>query len=126
MNSDTKGHEIIAYKQPSFIKSVNYKKLVDDIFKNVYISDNVEVENTIKKFLANLNYGLLEKSKQKKQQSYLYDTISVAILAQGGGRSGVTNPRRPSWVRPAAPWLRPGVLYPSPSPARPGGPHHAH
>ena len=60
---DIQRREIIAYKQPSFITSVNYKKFVDDLFKNVYISDNVEVENTVKKLVANVNYGLLEKKQ---------------------------------------------------------------
>ena len=66
---------------------MNYKALVDDIFKTVYISDNVEVENTIQKLVANVNYGLLEKSNNKKQQSYIYDTIEEAYhyQAQYGG-----------------------------------------
>jgi len=82
LNMNTKEHEIIAYTQASFIQSVNYTKLVDDLFKNVFISDNVEIENTIKKLVANINDGFLEKSNNKKQLSYLYDTIEEAYHYQ--------------------------------------------
>ena len=60
------GIEIIEYKSPSFIKSVNYKQIVDSLFKLYFVSDNQEIENTVKKLVANVNYGLLEKSNNTK------------------------------------------------------------
>ncbi len=52
--------EIVAVKTPSFIKQVNYKEIVDTLY-NETISDNTVEDLHIKKNIANVNIGLLEK-----------------------------------------------------------------
>ena len=43
---------ILAVKQPSFVKPVNYAKLVDELWK-AKVSDDKEVDGTVKKTIAN-------------------------------------------------------------------------
>jgi hypothetical protein len=73
----SKNIKIIAYKQPSFIKDVNYKSIIDDLYKTE-ISQNQEEDKYIKKLISNVNSGLLEKSYNKKQNCFIYDTIEEA------------------------------------------------
>jgi hypothetical protein len=56
---------IMAVKKPSYIKKVDYKQIVDDLY-NSKISDNTEEDKYIKKIIPNINFGLLEKSWNKK------------------------------------------------------------
>ena len=53
--------DILAVKQPSFLKQVNYQKLIDDLWKTK-ISEDKEVDNSVKKTIANTNFGMLEKA----------------------------------------------------------------
>ena len=62
--------EILAFKEPSSIKKVDYKKIVEDLY-NFSISENNEEDIYIKKLIANINYGLLEKSKINNRE-HLY------------------------------------------------------
>ena len=55
-----KNLEIMAVKTPSFIKQVNYKEIVDQLY-NETISDNPAEDLEIKKKIANVNIGMLEK-----------------------------------------------------------------
>ena len=73
--------KIVAYKQPSFIKDVNYKSIIDDLYK-IEISQDPEEDKHIKKLISNVNSGLLEKSYNKKQNCFIYDTIEEARLYQ--------------------------------------------
>ena len=47
----------MAFKEPSSIKKVDYKKIVEDLY-NCSISENNEEDIYIKKLIANINYGL--------------------------------------------------------------------
>ena len=53
--------KIIAFKRPSFIKKVDYKTIIDELYQ-MDITDDVEQDIYIKKLVANVNIGLLEKS----------------------------------------------------------------
>ena len=55
---------MIAVKTPSFIKQVKYKEIVDKLY-NETISDNPVEDLEIKKNIANVNIGLLEKGINK-------------------------------------------------------------
>ena len=82
--------KIIGYKQPSSIKSVTYKDIVEQLYKTT-ISDD-ELENTyLRKLIANVNIGLLEKSHNKAQKTFLFDTEEEAFhyQAQYGGNISV-------------------------------------
>ena len=70
--------EITAYKQPSFIKDVKYSDIVNHLYKHLHISDDKELETYIKKLIGNINFGLLEKSCNKKVMSHIYDTLEEA------------------------------------------------
>ena len=65
--------EIIAYKSPSFMKKVKYNKLVKELFETVLSSD-AEDDKYCKKLVANVNFGLLEKGKNKVQKSNIFNT----------------------------------------------------
>ena len=47
-------------KHPSIIKKVNYRQLVEELWKT-HISDDPEEDQVLKKTIANCNYGVLEK-----------------------------------------------------------------
>ena len=65
------GMQILAFKQPSFIKNVDYAKLVADLYES-RISENDQQDVYIKKLVANVNIGLLEKCSNKKSVGYLF------------------------------------------------------
>ena len=52
--------EILYYKDPSFIKKVKYSDIVKQLY-DAQISDKEEEDNFLKKLIANVNCGLLEK-----------------------------------------------------------------
>ena len=52
--------DILAVKQPSFLKQVNYQKLIDELWKTK-ISDDKEMDNSVKNSIANANFAMLEK-----------------------------------------------------------------
>jgi hypothetical protein len=60
------------YKVPSKIYNVDYKKLVDNVYSEKISEDNNE-DTYIKKLICNVLFGMLEKSWNKKQSSYLFD-----------------------------------------------------
>ena len=68
--------EILAFKMPSSIKKVDYKKIVQDLYKTA-ISENNEEDIYRKKLIANINYGLLEKSKNKQQKTFIFNDLSA-------------------------------------------------
>ena len=82
----TEGMSIVAYKQPSFIKKVDYKKLVDELYETK-ISDDEQHDAYIKKLIANVNIGLLEKGQNRKSVGYLFQDLAECKYhqAQYGG-----------------------------------------
>ena len=82
--------EILAYKDPAFVKPVNYSNILKTLY-DTHISDN-EIENVyLKKLISNVNFGLLEKGINKAQRSFIYDTLSEARYYQSlyGGRISI-------------------------------------
>ena len=69
--------KIIAVKSPSFIKQVSYNDIIQTLY-NTEIS-NIKTEDTvIKKQIANVNIGLLEKGCNKSTESFLFKTLEEA------------------------------------------------
>ena len=82
--------EVLAVKHPSFVKNVNYNKIVEDLYKTT-ISEDDEMDKYCKKLVANVNCGLLEKSTNKAQKSKLFNTLGEARYHQAiyGGRISI-------------------------------------
>jgi len=82
--------EILAVKDPSFVKKVSYKKIVQDLYETVVSEDN-EMDKYCKKLVANVNCGLLEKSTNKAQKSKIFNTLGEARYHQAiyGGRISI-------------------------------------
>jgi hypothetical protein len=73
------GMNIVAVKQPSFIKTVDYAKLVDELYETK-IADDDRQDVYIKKLIANVNICLLEKYSDKKTVGYLFQDFKGANL----------------------------------------------
>ena len=79
--------EILYFKKPSSIYEVDYKSIVDNLWKT-NISNNLGEDIKVKKLISNVNIGLLEKGTNKSQKSLVFDTLSEALYHQNlyGGR----------------------------------------
>ena len=66
---------ILYYKQPSHIHKVDYKQIIDDLWAEQRSADEQE-DRRLKKTIANINFGLLEKSHNKGQKSRMFDTLT--------------------------------------------------
>jgi len=80
------GMDIVAVKQPSFIKQVDYASLVKELYETK-ISDNADHDVYIKKLIANVNIGMLEKCYNRKSVGYLFHDYNECKFyqAQYGG-----------------------------------------
>jgi hypothetical protein len=72
---------IKAVKHPSMIKKVNYRALVEELWKT-HLSDDPEEDQVLKKTIANCNFGMLEKQFNRTQKSKLFDTYEDAKFFQ--------------------------------------------
>ena len=70
--------EILAYKEPSFIRPVNYKDIVTELY-NRELSEDAGEDKFIKKTVANVNFGLLEKGTNRNQKSFIFTTPEEAV-----------------------------------------------
>ena len=79
--------KIIYYKQPSYIHKVNYKNIVDELWET-QLGDDEEDDRQIKKKIANINFGMLEKSNNTTQRSSIFKSLKEACYSQRkhGGR----------------------------------------
>jgi hypothetical protein len=86
------GVEIVAYNDPSFIKPVNFKAVVDNLY-NATISEDDDENISLMKLIANVNIGMLEKNNNKKTKSFVYDTLEEAKQKQKeyGGKISVVS-----------------------------------
>ena len=73
--------KILYYKKPSHLHKVKYKKAIDDLYR-ANMSDDKEEDNKIKKTLANIAFGMLEKSYNRKTVSRMFDGIKEALHHQ--------------------------------------------
>ena len=79
--------KILYYKTPSQVLKVKYKKAIGELFKS-NISADEEQNNKIKKTIANITFGLMEKSYNRKSVSRIFDNVGHALHHQRthGGR----------------------------------------
>jgi hypothetical protein len=68
-------------KVPSFIKTVDYAKLVEELYETK-IADDDRQDVYIKKLIANVNIGLLEKCSNKKTIGYLFQDFDECKFYQ--------------------------------------------
>ena len=73
--------KILCYKIPSYIHKVKYKKAVEDLYKTVISDDKFENPKVLKN-IANIAFGLLEKSYNKKTVSRIFDNLKEALQHQ--------------------------------------------
>ena len=73
--------KILFYKKPSHIHKVKYKRAIDDLYRANISDDEIE-DNEVKKTLANIAFGLLEKSVNRKTVSKMFDGIKEALHHQ--------------------------------------------
>ena len=75
------------FVQPSNKHKVNYKKIVDDLWE-AFISEDAEENRKIKKSIANINFGLLEKSHNTAQISKIFNSLRECCYYQSvfGGK----------------------------------------
>ena len=73
--------EILHYKEPSRVYKVNYTKLIKQLWATE-ISDHFPEDAKIKKLIANVNFGLLEKGTNKSSKSFAFDSLREALYYQ--------------------------------------------
>ena len=73
--------EVLAFKAPSFIKNLDTGKIIKTLWDSK-ISPDADEDKTIKKLIANVNFGLMEKSTNKVQCSKMYESLDVAKFHQ--------------------------------------------
>ena len=79
--------KIIYYKIPSYIHKVNYKSIVDELWET-QLGDDEDDDKQITKKIANINFGMLEKSNNTAQRSDIFNSLREACHYQKehGGR----------------------------------------
>ena len=71
--------EIVAFKEPSHVIEVKFKEPVLDLFHySTKIIEDQDENAMLKKLIANVNYGLLEKSQNKKSKSVVFNSTKEA------------------------------------------------
>ena len=75
---EEKTFKIHYHKQPSHIHEVDYENIVTELW-NTKISAKPKQDAKIKKTIANVNFGLLEKSTNKKQKSISFNSLEEAL-----------------------------------------------
>ena len=73
--------KIIYYKIPSYIHKVNYKSIVDELWET-QLGDDEDDDKQIKKKIANINFGMLEKSNNTAQRSDIFNSLREACHYQ--------------------------------------------
>lgn len=71
-------YEIIAYKKPSHIQPINFKKIVKDIY-NETISNNEQTDKQLKKNIFNILTGKFELKYNRRSRSFLFDNEDEAL-----------------------------------------------
>ena len=74
-------------QRPYYIHKVNYSDVVDEL-NQTFLSDDIEEDKSNKKRIANITFGMLEKSNNTAQRSYIFNSLREAIhyQRQSGGR----------------------------------------
>lgn len=79
--------EVLYYKQPSCVYDVGYKNCIKKLY-DTKISKKLYEDTQVKKMIANVNIGMLEKGVNKCQRSLDFDKLSEAVYYQNlvGGK----------------------------------------
>ena len=79
--------EILYFKQPYKVFKVDYRKIIRELWQTD-ISDSYPEDVKIKKLIANVIFGLLEKMTNTASKSYSFDDLREALYYQHkvGGR----------------------------------------
>ena len=103
--------KILFYKKPSHLHKVKYKKAIDDLYK-AEMSNDKEEDNKIKKTLANIAFGMLEKSFNRKTVSKMFDGIKEALNHQKkyGGKIYVMDELEKEKYWNGESWMMTGLL----------------
>ena len=54
-------NDILYYKKPSFIRNVDYKGIVGELWNTTIDENDKDEDKYVKQLIGNVNYGLLEK-----------------------------------------------------------------
>ena len=73
----------------SYIHRVKYKKAVEDLYKTVISDDKFENQKNLKT-IANVAFGLLEKSYNRKTVRRIFDNLKEALQHQKNVMGGFT------------------------------------
>ena len=76
LNQIDEKFEVLYYKKPSVLVPSNSKELVEKVY-------TTDLDTSLKKFIVNINLGLIEKKKTKKQfQKCSKITMKLYIIKQ--------------------------------------------
>ncbi len=78
--------QVLAFKQANFIRKVDYAKLIAELY-DANVSEGPQQDVYVKKLIANVNIGLLEKWFNKKSVGFLFQDYEECkyYKAQYGG-----------------------------------------
>ena len=84
--------KILYYKVPAYTYKDEYDKPIDDLWA-VDLSEDASQDKRLKKQIANITFGLMEKGENRKSQSRVYSNLNEALHQQrvNGGRLYVIN-----------------------------------
>ena len=74
--------EILYYKEPSFIHKVDYKGIVEELWKTMIDEAEKDEDAFTKKLIANVNYGLLAKGGSTNQKNIVFRNLKEAVNYQ--------------------------------------------
>ena len=74
--------DTLYYTQPSCIHKVDYKSIIDELWRTTLDEHDKQLDTVIKKLIANINYGLLEKGGATDQKSLLFQNLNEAVHYQ--------------------------------------------
>ena len=72
-----KDFKILNYKKPSFVVDCDYSTIVNNLW-NTEITDDVNIDKSIKKIINNVAIGCLEKGSNRAQSSCIFHTLEEA------------------------------------------------
>ena len=78
--------QILYFQKPSQIHKVKFKKLVDELYSTKN-SCKAEEDKRIKKPIANITFGVLEKGQNKANKSKIFDTLDETLHYQKNWRT---------------------------------------
>ena len=75
-------NDILYYKEPSFIRNVDCKGIVGELWNTTIDENDKDEDKYIKQLIGNVNYGLLEKGGSTSHKSIVYKNLREAVHNQ--------------------------------------------